>query len=156
MEMNSDSDIETIVSTVFGYQPKQQQIAAIESFTNGIDTVFVAPTGFGKSLLYQIAPFIYDKDTYNIQLQSATTMVSVRNAGDSDCAAPTPRSPTSAFDALLGMDLQPPCASTPNHPTKNKDVAVPLPGSIAAWDSTVEDISVCLENVTLQLDMVSL
>ena len=29
-------------------------------YLNGTDTVIVAPTGFGKSLLHQAAPFLFD------------------------------------------------------------------------------------------------
>lgn len=45
-------------------KPKEQQLETIASYVNGQDTVLVAPTGFGKSLIYQIAPFMYDEERY--------------------------------------------------------------------------------------------
>ena len=55
---------------VFGYEPKEEQLEAIESYyLYGRDTVFVAPTGFEKSLLYKAAPCLFDTDS------SAATLV---------------------------------------------------------------------------------
>ena len=59
--------MQDIISHVFGYQAKEKQLEAMQSYyLNGTDTVFVAPTGFGKSLLYQAAPFLFDTDRYEI------------------------------------------------------------------------------------------
>ena len=33
-------------------EPKQEQLQAVSSYVSGKDTVLVAPTGFGKSLIY--------------------------------------------------------------------------------------------------------
>ena len=54
----------------FKITPKSEQIETINSYMNNNDTVMVAPTGFGKSLIYQIAPLLFDKDNVYSQHQS--------------------------------------------------------------------------------------
>lgn len=39
---------------------KDKQRDAIKSFLNGNDTMIILPTGYGKSLIYQVAPFCFD------------------------------------------------------------------------------------------------
>ena len=62
---STSSDIERISYNVLGYKPKEEQLAAVISYKNGHDTILVAPTGFGKSYMYQIAPFLYDTERYS-------------------------------------------------------------------------------------------
>ena len=50
--------------------PKREQIETIKSNMNSRDTVMVAPTGFGKSLIYQIAPLLFDEDKVYSQQSS--------------------------------------------------------------------------------------
>lgn len=48
-----------------GISPKQEQLNVINSYMSGTDTLFIAPTGFGKSLVYQLAPFLHDRERYS-------------------------------------------------------------------------------------------
>lgn len=119
-----DPFIENLTVTVFGYLPKPEQIKAINSFKEGNDTILVAPTGFGKSLLYQIAPFLYDQHRYDV--------VGLQSTGSATCS----RSPSLS---------ETPCTSTPNRPSKT-------PASVSLFDittdseSTTKDISVVMED----------
>jgi len=42
------------------HQLNAEQLDVIRSFIQGKDCYFCAPTGFGKSVLFQIAPMVYD------------------------------------------------------------------------------------------------
>jgi len=53
--------IKKISEAAFSHSPKEQQLQTVSSyFAEGKDTILVAPTGFGKSFIYQVAPFLYD------------------------------------------------------------------------------------------------
>ena len=57
--------IEQISGIVFSYKPKEDQLKAVYSYYMDMkDTIMIAPTGFGKSYIYQIAPFLYDHSRY--------------------------------------------------------------------------------------------
>ena len=40
---------------------KEKQIEAIAAFAQGKDTVVILPTGYGKSIIYSMIPFVFDK-----------------------------------------------------------------------------------------------
>ena len=40
---------------------KEQQLEAITNIYNGFDTLCILPTGFGKSLIYQLIPIVFKK-----------------------------------------------------------------------------------------------
>ena len=52
-------DAITQAQTQFGLTLKPEQYSAVVSYSRGYDTVLLAPTGFGKSLIFQIAPLVY-------------------------------------------------------------------------------------------------
>lgn len=62
--MDSDS-IKNKIQAIFKCQVKPEQLETIASYCTGKDTILVAPTGFGKSLIYQSAPFLLDQDRYH-------------------------------------------------------------------------------------------
>ena len=44
-----------------GYKElKHEQIKAISSFAQGNDTFVALPTGYGKSLIYAVLPYVFD------------------------------------------------------------------------------------------------
>ena len=65
-----ENEITATANKYFKITPKSEQIETINSYMNNNDTVMVAPTGFGKSLIYQIAPLLFDKDNVYSQHQS--------------------------------------------------------------------------------------
>ena len=65
-----ENEIIATANKYFKITPKSEQIETINSYMNNKDTVMVAPTGFGKSLIYQIAPLLFDKDNVYSQHQS--------------------------------------------------------------------------------------
>ena len=67
---NMENEIIATANKYFKITPKSEQIETINSYMNNKDTVMVAPTGFGKSLIYQIAPLLFDKDNVYSQHQS--------------------------------------------------------------------------------------
>lgn len=68
-----DQDIKQISSAAFSYTPKKEQLEAVSSYyKDGNDTILIAPTGFGKSYIYQIAPFLYDKRYGTHDIPSST------------------------------------------------------------------------------------
>lgn len=40
---------------------KEKQLEAVSSFVRGHDTFVSLPTGYGKSVIYAILPFVFDK-----------------------------------------------------------------------------------------------
>ena len=66
-----ENEITATANKYFKITPKSEQIETINSYMNNKDTVMVAPTGFGKSLIYQIAPLLFDKDKVYCQQQSS-------------------------------------------------------------------------------------
>ena len=68
---NMENQITATANKYFKITPKSEQIETINSYMNNKDTVMVAPTGFGKSLIYQIAPLLFDKDKVYCQQQSS-------------------------------------------------------------------------------------
>ena len=52
--------IDEIISEYFGYSLKKEQREIIELIINGIDTIGLLPTGFGKSVTYQIPALLFD------------------------------------------------------------------------------------------------
>ena len=67
-----ENEITATANKYFKITPKSEQIETINSYMNNKDTVMVAPTGFGKSLIYQIAPLLFDKDKVYCQQQSSS------------------------------------------------------------------------------------
>lgn len=55
-----DKIINEIISKYFGYNLKNEQKEIIELVIKGIDTIALLPTGFGKSITYQIPALIFD------------------------------------------------------------------------------------------------
>lgn len=53
----SDEKIRDVVKSIFGFEIKQKQLEAL-SVALRKDIIVIAKTGFGKSLLYQAAPFM--------------------------------------------------------------------------------------------------
>ncbi len=49
------------VARRLGYDLKEEQKAIINSFVQGNNVFGILPTGFGKSLCYQLLPMIYDE-----------------------------------------------------------------------------------------------
>lgn len=43
---------------------KPDQLKTLQSYCGGRDTIFIAPTGYGKSLIYQLGPFLLDPQRY--------------------------------------------------------------------------------------------
>ena len=51
--------IKRITEAALSYTPKEKQLDTVNSYFLGKrDTILIAPTGFGKSDVYQIAPFL--------------------------------------------------------------------------------------------------
>ena len=47
--------------TFMGIVPKEKQLAAVSSFVQGRDIFVALPTGYGKSLIYELLPHVFDK-----------------------------------------------------------------------------------------------
>ena len=45
------------------YTLKPEQVQTLQDLWNGIDTVAILPTGFGKSIIYQLLPYLIQKKT---------------------------------------------------------------------------------------------
>ena len=58
--MNPD-ELTKMCESICSNTPKENQLQTINSYYGGKDTIFVALTGYGKSLIYQMAPFLYHK-----------------------------------------------------------------------------------------------
>lgn len=59
--MNSIEDAIREGGFRLGYRElKSEQIMAISSFVQGNDTFVALPTGYGKSLIYAVLPFVFD------------------------------------------------------------------------------------------------
>ena len=54
-------ELRKMCDSIFSHTPKENQLQTINSYYGGKDTIFVALTGYRKSLIYQMAPFLYDK-----------------------------------------------------------------------------------------------
>ena len=54
-------ELTKMCESIFSHTPKENQLQTINSYYGGTDTIFFALTGYGKSLIYQMAPFLYDK-----------------------------------------------------------------------------------------------
>lgn len=88
---------------ILGYSPREEQLAALFSYINGNDTIFIAPTGFGKSFLYHIAPFAFDQGRYsNSTSGSTTTTTTAPTVNPIDTAVDESASPNST----VGVHLQ--------------------------------------------------
>lgn len=62
------------------FEPKEKQIAAIRAITSqNKDCFCVLPTGYGKSLIYQVLPFVFD-GTSSVNSNSMIIVVSPLNA----------------------------------------------------------------------------
>lgn len=61
---NMDSKIKTVSQNILKINLKPEQVKVIDSYLAGKDTVFIAPTGFGKSIVYQLAPFLMNEGRY--------------------------------------------------------------------------------------------
>lgn len=73
-------EIIKLAQTYLNITPKDEQLEAISSYFNkGQDTMFVAPTGYGKSILFLLAPFLYDVDT-ELYTCNSNTQVSFDSA----------------------------------------------------------------------------
>ena len=48
-----NSQISNILQTV-GFEIKQKQLEGITNILNGVDTLCILPTGYGKSLIFQL------------------------------------------------------------------------------------------------------
>lgn len=58
VEINPDV-IQELSKQKLGVKLKNFQLEAVISYLSGTDTIFVAPTGYGKSILFQIAPLAF-------------------------------------------------------------------------------------------------
>ncbi|XP_066285714.1 putative ATP-dependent DNA helicase Q1 [Branchiostoma lanceolatum] len=57
-----DSAIASVLEDLDGITSlKPEQVDALKAFVNGRDVLALLPTGFGKSLIYQIAPLVWKK-----------------------------------------------------------------------------------------------
>ena len=45
----------------FNFQLRSEQLEAIAAITERKDCLCVLPTGYGKSLIYQLLPFVFDE-----------------------------------------------------------------------------------------------
>ena len=73
-----DTIIRTTVRENLQIELKEYQLQAITSYAyRNKDTFFIAPTGYGKSIVYQAAPFLFAKDKY---AATTTTTTSRRRA----------------------------------------------------------------------------
>lgn len=68
-----EEKIRSIAETNFKISLKPEQLDAIQSYANGSHTLLIAPTSFGKSIVYQVAPFLYDQDRYHISSTTTST-----------------------------------------------------------------------------------
>ena len=103
-----DSFITDTVLKNLSITPKEEQLEAISSYySKGHDTIFIAPTGFGKSILYEAAPFLYDSHLYNNKPTNTNTTSS---QADSILASSTPHK---APLEDLAEQLQDSLSSTP-------------------------------------------
>ena len=60
----SATDLKSIVTSVaekYGVLLKDKQLEAIMAFISGHDVFVTLPTGYGKSLIFALLPWIYDK-----------------------------------------------------------------------------------------------
>ena len=55
-----NSQISNILQTV-GFEIKQKQLEGITNILNGVDTLCILPTGYGKSLIFQLLPTLMEK-----------------------------------------------------------------------------------------------
>ena len=46
---------------------KEEQKEAVRNIVNGRDVIAVLPTGFGKSLIYQLLPSMFDTSTTSVR-----------------------------------------------------------------------------------------
>ena len=52
--------ISCVIEDKFGFKPKAEQIEALKALLEDrLDTILIARTGFGKSILFQAAPFMF-------------------------------------------------------------------------------------------------
>ena len=56
--------IREVSSKVFGFIPKHEQLETVNHYCSGKHCIVIAPTGWGKSFVYQIAPFVMDAERY--------------------------------------------------------------------------------------------
>ena len=83
--MNPD-ELRKMCESIFSYAPKEKQLQTINSYYGGKDTIFVAPTGYGKSLIYQMAPFLYDKRYESCIKPHNTTAATFFSSVTTDCS----------------------------------------------------------------------
>ena len=49
------------ISVELGLLLKDKQVEAIQKFCQGLDVFVSLPTGFGKSMIYELLPLIFDR-----------------------------------------------------------------------------------------------
>ena len=74
--VNEMQGISRISQHFLNIEPKQEQLQAVSSYVSGKDTVLVAPTGFGKSLIYLfislgLAPSTASSTTWRFRVNRA-------------------------------------------------------------------------------------
>lgn len=82
--------IKRITEAALSYTPKEKQLETVNSyFLDKRDTILIAPTGFGKSYVYQIAPFLHDSKYRDRLLTEESYHMNVTTIvdGDSETAA---------------------------------------------------------------------
>lgn len=134
--MNSGS-IRSVSLQVFDFEPKEEQIGIIRSYWKGHDSVAVAPTGWGKSLIFQIAPFLFDGSRYNIKCDSpdetwqSNVTTDISDLSNFDDGDNYPHIPVNCHDTISH--------STPNRP--DRDLANEDMPDIETLSTLIGDIS---------------
>ena len=128
-------------------QPKQEQLQAVCGYVSGKDTVLVAPTGFGKSLIYQLGPCYFDTDRYAPSSGfRATTTTDPISPEEEVFHMDTLMSSLALTDSDTASSLgSPKMQSTPTRPA-DEEVVAAIPGtgeqSILQLSSKMMDVSI--------------
>lgn len=110
-----EKDIVYMAEKHLGIIPKEEQIRAIKSYMTHKDTILIAPTGYGKSLLFQLAPFLFDPERYSVCAKDISDTSTVSSSNSS--------SGSTSSDSWT-FTTGPPAASTPTRITRPK---LPIP-----------------------------
>lgn len=127
-----EDKIKHLAEANFNISLKPEQLKAINSYADGRHTLLIAPTSYGKSIVYQMAPFIYDDDRYNndsiISTTNTTTVLETsarQSSPDRQWASSDEELSTSSTGSLAHAA---PDTSTPLRPEETENAAPPDTG----------------------------